>query len=43
MIKKEKLSMNIVLWVVQGLLALSCVFSGLSKAFLPLAHSSCTY
>jgi hypothetical protein len=29
--------MNLVLWVVQGLLALSCVFSGLSKAFRPLA------
>jgi putative oxidoreductase len=25
--------LNMVLWVVQGLLALSCVFSGLSKAF----------
>lgn len=29
--------MNIALWVVQGLLALSCVFSGLSKAFQPVA------
>lgn len=29
--------MNSLLWVVQGLLALSCVFSGLSKALLPLA------
>ncbi len=29
--------MNTVLWVMQGLLSLSCVFSGLSKAFGPLA------
>jgi hypothetical protein len=28
--------MNIFLWVVQGLLALSCVYSGMSKAFLSL-------
>jgi putative oxidoreductase len=29
--------MNLVLWVVQGGLALSCVFSGMTKAFRPLA------
>lgn len=29
--------MNSILWVVQGVLALSCVFSGLSKAFRSLA------
>lgn len=29
--------MTIILWVVQGVLALSCVFSGVSKALLPLA------
>ncbi len=30
--------MDIVLWVVQGLLALAFIFSGASKAFMPLAN-----
>lgn len=30
--------MNLVLWIVQGLLAVSCVFSGVAKAFRPLAN-----
>ena len=32
--------MNLVLWIVQGLLAVSCVVSGVLKAFRPLATVS---
>jgi uncharacterized membrane protein YphA (DoxX/SURF4 family) len=32
--------MNLVLWIVQGLLAVSCVVSGVLKAFRPLANVS---
>ena len=32
--------MNLVLWIVQGLLAVSCVVSGVLEAFRPLATVS---
>jgi putative oxidoreductase len=36
--KEEKGSMNIVLWIVQALLALAFLAGGASKTFLPLAR-----